>query len=74
MFVKGLNGGYRVAKHDPELAAELIKESISGSEYFEGIVSGKQEFEREKARERLRGMNRNDIPNDDVTKNKGREK
>ena len=74
LFIKGFNNGYLIAEHEPELAAQLVKVPNDHSDYFEGIVLGKQEFEMEKVRERLKGMSRNEAPMKDVDKNKGKER
>ncbi len=73
-FIKGFNDGYLVAEHEPELAKQLVKHPNDHNEYFKGVVSGKQEFDMEKVRERLKGVSRSNPPTKDISKNKGREK
>jgi len=46
-FIKGFNHGYLLAKHEPELAAKLTAQPNSHNEYFNGLVGGKQEYEKE---------------------------
>jgi hypothetical protein len=46
-FTKGFNNGYLLAKHDPDLAAQLAANPNDQNPYFEGLVSGKQEYEKE---------------------------
>ena len=73
-FTKGFNAGYLIAKHDPELCAKIIKIPNQKSEYFKGIVSGKQEHDMEKLKMRVKTMSQNKTPNKNFQKNKGREK
>lgn len=47
LFLKAFNNGYLLAKHEPELAAKLTAQKNDNSEYFNALVSGKKEFERE---------------------------
>jgi len=74
LFVRGFNNGYLIAEHEPELAAQLVKVPNDHSDYFEGIVLGKQEFEMEKVRERLKGMSRTDTQSKGIDNEKGRER
>jgi hypothetical protein len=46
-YLKGFNNGYLLAKHEPELMAKLTAQTNEQSEYFKGLVSGKQEYEKE---------------------------
>ena len=46
-FLKGFNNGYLLAKHDPELAAKLTAHNNERNPYFNGLVGGKQEYEKE---------------------------
>ena len=73
-FQKGFNHGYLLAIHEPDLASEIVANKNEHSQYFNGLVSGKQEFDMEKVRERFKGINQNDAPSNDIDKNKGREK
>ena len=73
-YIKGFNHGYLLAVHEPELATQIVSNKNDHNEYFKGLVSGKQEHDIEKIRERLKGKTRNDAPAKDVTKNKGRER
>jgi hypothetical protein len=74
LFINGFNNGYLIAEHEPELAAQLIKVPNEHNEYFNGIVLGKQEFDMEKKRERLKGVTRNDVSTKDVTKDVTKDK
>jgi hypothetical protein len=47
---------------------------FSGSQYFSGLVSGKEEHDMEKIMERTKGMNRNDAPSENKNKDRGIEK
>ena len=46
-YIKGFNNGYLLSKHEPDLAAQLTANPNDHSEYFKGLVSGKQEYEKE---------------------------
>lgn len=52
-YIKGFNHGYILAEYDPELAKQIVKHPNVQSEYFKGIVSGKQEFDLSKIKQRL---------------------
>lgn len=71
-YIKGFNHGYILAEHDPELAKQIVKHPNVKSEYFKGIVSGKQEYDIEKIRTKLKGAVKKSIPNKNVEKGKGR--
>jgi propanediol dehydratase small subunit len=73
-FIKGFNHGYVLAEHEPDLVKSIIANKNEHNIYFKGIVSGKQEYDMEKIRLRLHGMNRNDSPSHDISKDKGRTK
>ena len=46
-YIKAFNNGYLLAKHEPELAAQLAAQNNNDSEYYKAMVSGKKEFEKE---------------------------
>ena len=46
-YIKGFNSGYLLAKHEPELAQQLVIQKNDESDYFRGLVSGKKEYDRE---------------------------
>lgn len=73
-FTKGFNAGYLIAKHEPELAAKIVKLPNEKSHYFKGIVSGKQEYEMEKMRSRLKSVTKDNAPAKGKNINKGRGK
>lgn len=47
LIQKGFNDGYLLAKFQPELAAKLAQQKNEQSPYFNGLVSGKAEYEAE---------------------------
>ena len=47
LFIEGFNNGYLLSKHEPTLAAQLTSQENNHSDYFLGLVSGKDEYERE---------------------------
>lgn len=46
-YLKGFNNGYLLQKYEPALAAQLAAHPNDHSEYFKGLVGGKQQFEKE---------------------------
>ena len=46
-YLKGFNNGYLLARHEPELAAQLTAQPNGHNAYFNGLVGGKQEYEKE---------------------------
>jgi hypothetical protein len=44
-YLKGFNNGYQLAKHEPELAAQLTAQPNDHNVYFKGLFSGKQQYE-----------------------------
>lgn len=71
-YIKGFNHGYILAEHDPELAKKIVKQPNLGSEYFKGIVSGKQEYDIEKIRQKVTTKGKAKVKA--VSKLKGRNK
>ena len=55
LFMTGFNSGYILTKYAPDLANKLITNQASPGEYHKGLSAGKQEFQMEKTRERLKG-------------------
>ena len=51
-YQDGFNHGYILAKYLSELANDFTHSANIESEYFNGLVSGKQEHQMEKIRER----------------------
>ena len=49
-YTQGFNGGYLLAQHEPELLSAIIKNPNDHSEYFQGLVHGKEEYELDKTR------------------------
>jgi hypothetical protein len=48
-FQKGFNNGYLLAQYKPELAEQVTKDLKPENDYLDGLLSGKQEYEMEKA-------------------------
>lgn len=46
-YLKGFNNGYLLAKHEPELAAQLTANPNDHNPYFKGLTSGKGQYEKE---------------------------
>jgi len=51
-YKEGFNNGYLLAKHEPQLAAQILKSANDHSDYCKAMNAGKQEFEKEKNLER----------------------
>ncbi len=47
LYVRGFNNGYLIAKHEPELAAQLLANPNANNVYFNGLLGGKHQYERE---------------------------
>lgn len=39
-FIKGFNGGYLIAKHEPELTDKVLDKLQPVNEYTQGLLSG----------------------------------
>jgi hypothetical protein len=74
LFMTGFNSGYILTKYAPELSNKLITTQANPSDYHKGLSSGKQEFQMEKTRERLKGMSQNNPSVKKIEKNKGKER
>ena len=73
-YLKGFNRGYVLTENVPDMVNTILKVALPENDYFSGFKDGKQEFEMEKARERLKGLVQNDAPNRDISKDKGKSK
>lgn len=47
LYTKGFNDGYLLARHEPDLAAQLTASPNDHNAYFNGLVGGKQEYDKE---------------------------
>jgi len=63
-YLKGFNNGYLLAKHEPQLAAQLTAQPNDHNEYFKGLVGGKAEYEKE-AREWAKSFSKGAPEKDD---------
>ena len=52
--LKGFNAGYELAKHEPELLAQLEKSLNGDSEYIQGLQFGKKQYDREMLLDQLK--------------------
>jgi hypothetical protein len=74
-YKRGFNNGYILSKYEPELTKKLLKISLENpSQYYKGLVSGKQEHEMEKMRTRLKTITPNKTPSKGKNIDKGRGK
>ncbi|HYC27371.1 MAG TPA: hypothetical protein VEB42_01130 [Chitinophagaceae bacterium] len=46
-YQEGFNKGYLIAEHHPTLAAQLAAKPNDHSEFFKGLVAGKEQHEKE---------------------------
>lgn len=71
-YIKGFNSGYLLAKHEPALAAQLAATPNEQNPYFKGLLSGKQEYDKE-VREWAKSFSKS-APAKDGKENKGLER
>lgn len=57
-YQKGFNNAYVLAEHEPILLDSIIKELARTSEYLDGFLDGKGQFEHDRERVQLEEMNR----------------
>jgi hypothetical protein len=57
-FIKGFNGGYLLAKFEPELSKKILKNLQVANEYIEGLIFGKDEWMKEKELLEVKELNR----------------
>jgi hypothetical protein len=53
-FQKGFNNGYLLAQYKPELAQQVTKDLKPENDYLDGLLSGKKEYEMQKAKEQIK--------------------
>jgi hypothetical protein len=63
-YIKGFNDGYLLAKHEPALSEQLSANPNEHNEYFNGLIGGKAEYEKE-VREWSKSFSRNSPAKDD---------
>lgn len=56
-FINGFNGGYLIAKHEPELSNKILENLQPVNEYTHGPVQGKNEWLKEKELAQLQELN-----------------
>jgi hypothetical protein len=74
LYTQGFNHGYLLAQHEPDLAHLLAKRENEHSDYFQGIIAGQQEYDMEKIRENIKGVNLNQTPGKDIAKDMDKER
>ena len=70
-YLKGFNQGYLLAKHEPTLLKTLLKGKLPENEYFKGINAGKDEYNIEKMKSRLKTPTKSE-PSKAIIKGKGK--
>jgi len=70
-YLKGFNNGYLLARHEPELAAQLMANPNGDNAYFKGLAGGKEQYEKE-VREWSRSFSKGAPAKDDREKPKER--
>jgi len=63
LYIQGFNNGYLLAKHDPELATKLTAQTNDQSDYFQGLISGKNEYDLE-LEKKVMGFSKGRLPRD----------
>jgi len=71
LFTKGFNDGYLMARHEPELVAQLSLTPNNHDPYYNGLVYGKGEYEKE-VREWAKGFSKGATEKGDRDKHKER--
>lgn len=70
-YLKGFNNGYLLARHEPELAAQLTANPNEHNVYLKGFAGGKQQYETE-VREWAKGFSKGAPAKDDREQHKER--
>lgn len=70
-YIKGFNSGYYLQENEPELFKSILTGTKGDSQYLEGLVAGKEQYEKEVKREKIRESLTKDKTHE---KDKGRER
>lgn len=54
LYAKGYNAGYLLSKHDPDLLKGILKSANKENRYFQAMMMGQKEHNREKLLEQLK--------------------
>jgi hypothetical protein len=54
LYARGYNAGYLLSKHDPELLNGILKSANKDTTYFQALIMGQKEHNREKLLEQLK--------------------
>ena len=57
-FIKGFNGGYLLAQHEPLLLSQITKTLEPRNDYLLGFISGKKEYENENQKIQLEDLSK----------------
>ncbi len=57
-YIEGFNKGYLLAKHEPALLGQVVKNVQPKTDYLQGFFSGREEFELENLRNHLNDLDR----------------
>lgn len=71
-YIKGFNNGYLLAEHQPELLNKIAGTIDRNNPYCDGLVSGKEEYEIEKAKNYFKKFDKGDSSGKE--KDKGKDK
>lgn len=69
-YTKGFNNGYLLAQHQPELLNKISSSLDRNNSYCDGLMSGKEEFEIEKAKDYFKRFDKGDTQGKDMSKGK----
>jgi hypothetical protein len=50
LFIRGFNGGYLLAQHQPELLAKVMKNLNLSNDFLAGLSQGQLEYQQERIR------------------------
>jgi uncharacterized protein (DUF2249 family) len=69
-YIKGFNHGYILSQHDPELLNQLLQSPNKENDYFDGLKSGHEEYEMEKAKQPMPDKLHSHDKNKDIEKDR----
>ena len=58
LFIKGFNNGYMLAKHEPQMLDNLLREIRPNSSYIDGMKGGQLEYQQERLQNRVNEINK----------------
>ena len=65
LYKDGFNNGYLLAKYEPDLLNKLLPHLQPINDYFDGIISGKEQFDIDKTRTHSKDISHKNTPDKD---------